>query len=130
MRKSRFTEEQIIGISKEHEAGAKTEDLCRRHGISGATFYKWKANFGGLDVSDARKLKALEDENRRLKKLLAEQMLYRLYREEGLAVRRRRGRKRALGTRAPLQQASRPNEIWVLDFMSDVLQTGRRFRVF
>ena len=69
------TEEQIIGILKEHDAGAKSEELCRRHGISGTTFYKWKAKFGGLDVSEARKLKSLEDENRRLKKLLAEQML-------------------------------------------------------
>jgi putative transposase len=75
MRKARFSEEQIIGILKEHDAGTKTEDLCRRHGISGTTFYKWKAKFGGMEASDAKRLRALEDENRRLKKLLAEQML-------------------------------------------------------
>ncbi len=75
MKRSRFSEEQIIGILKEQEAGEKTADVCRRHGISEATFYKYKAKFGGMEVSDARRLKALEDENRRLKKLLAEQML-------------------------------------------------------
>ena len=75
MKGSRFTEEQIIGVLREHEAGAKTEEVCRRHGISSATFYKWKAKCGGLDVSEARRLKSLEDENRRLKKLLAESML-------------------------------------------------------
>ena len=75
MRASRFTEEQIIGMLKEQEAGAKTAEVCRKHGISVATFYKFKAKFGGMDVSDARRLKALEDENARLKKLLAEQML-------------------------------------------------------
>ena len=75
MRPSRFTEEPIIGMLKEQEAGAKTADVCRKHGISSATFYKFKAKFGGMDVSDARRLKALEDENARLKKLLAEQML-------------------------------------------------------
>ena len=75
MKRSRFTEEQIIGILREHEAGVKTADLYRKHGVSSGTFFKWKAKFGGMDVSDARKLKALEDENRKLKKLLAETML-------------------------------------------------------
>jgi putative transposase len=75
MKGSRFSEEQIIGILREHEAGASTSEVCRRHGISDATFYQWKAKYGGLEVSEARRLKSLEDENRRLKKLLAEAML-------------------------------------------------------
>ena len=75
MKRSRFSEEQIVGILREQESGAKTADVCRKHGISPTTFFKWKAKFGGLEVSDARRLKALEDENRRLKKLLAEAML-------------------------------------------------------
>ena len=75
MKGSRFSEEQIIRVLREHEAGAKTEEVCRRHGISDATFYKWKSKYGGLEVSEARRLRALEDENRRLKKLLAESML-------------------------------------------------------
>ena len=75
MKRARFTEEQIIAVLKEHEAGAKTADLARKHGISEATIYNWKAKFGGMDVSEARRLKALEEENAKLKKLLAEQML-------------------------------------------------------
>jgi putative transposase len=75
MKRNRFNEEQIIGILQEQEAGSKTADLCRRHGIAESTFYKWKAKYGGMEVSEAKRLKALEDENARLKKLLAESML-------------------------------------------------------
>lgn len=70
--KKRFTEEQIIGVLKESLAGAKTGELCRRHGISSATFYKWKAKYGGMDVPEARRLRALEEENRRLKQIVAD----------------------------------------------------------
>ena len=75
MRRSRFSEEQIIAILKEQEAGLPTADVCRRHGVSSATFYKWKAKFGGLEVSEAKRLRQLEDENAKLKRLLAEAML-------------------------------------------------------
>ena len=75
MKRSRFSEEQIIGVLKEHEAGMATAEVCRRHGISPATFYKWKSKFGGMEVSEAKRLRALEDENAKLKKLLAEAML-------------------------------------------------------
>jgi putative transposase len=75
MKRGRFTEEQIIGVLKEHEAGAKTADLARKHGVSEATLYNWKAKYGGMEGSEAKRLKQLEDENAKLKKLLAEQML-------------------------------------------------------
>lgn len=75
MKRSRFTEEQIIGILKEQETGQRTADVCRKHGISEGTFYKWKAKFGGMQVSDAKRLRSLEAENTQLKKLLAETML-------------------------------------------------------
>ena len=75
MKRSRFTEEQIIGILREQEAGVPVADLCRKHGLSSPTFYKWKAKYGGMDVSEARRLKALEDENAKLKRLLADAML-------------------------------------------------------
>ncbi|QHO77694.1 IS3 family transposase [Bradyrhizobium sp. CCBAU 051011] len=224
MKRSRFSEEQIIGILKEHEAGVSVADLCRKHGVSDASIYKWKAKFGGMEVSEAKRLKTLEDENTRLKRLLADAMLdnaalkdlggkemvtpaakrkavahlqgafgmserrackaigccrmtmryqttradeaglrqrmraiaqerrrfgyrrlhvllkregylvnhkklFRLYREERLAVRRRGGRKRAIGTRAPMTVAMAPNDRWSLDFVSDQLTDGRRFRI-
>ncbi len=75
MKRSRFTEEQIIGILREQEAGVPVAELCRKHGLSSPTFYKWKAKYGGLDVSEARRLKALEDENAKLKRMLADAML-------------------------------------------------------
>ena len=75
MKRSRFTEEQIIGILREQEAGVATAEVCRRHGVSSATFYKWKAKCGGMEVSEARRLKALEDENTKLKRMLADAML-------------------------------------------------------
>ena len=75
MKRKRFSEEQIIGVLKEHDSGVKTADLCRKHGISEATFYNWKSKYGGLEVSEAKRLRVLESENAKLKKLLAEAML-------------------------------------------------------
>ena len=75
MKRSRFSEEQIIGILKEHQAGLGAKELCRKHGVSDATFYKWRSKFGGMEVPDVKKLKSLEAENAKLKKLLAEQMM-------------------------------------------------------
>ena len=75
MKRKHFTEEQIIGILKDQELGAKTAEVCRKHGISEATFYKWKSKYGGMEVSEAKRLKALEEENAKLKKLLADAML-------------------------------------------------------
>ena len=174
MKRSRFTEEQIIAILREQEAGVATAEVCRKHGISTATFYAWKAKYGGLDVSQARKLlserracailgfdrtsvryrssqggdadlrgrlRALAGERRRfgwrrLMILLAREgitpnhkKLRRVYAEERLQVRRRGGRKRALGTRAPMAIPQGPNQRWSLDFVSDALTDGRRFRM-
>ena len=84
--KKRFSEEQIIGILKEQEGGLKTCDVCRRHGISEATFYNWKSKYGGMDVSEAQRLRSLEDENRRLKKLLAEAELDKAMLKEAISI--------------------------------------------
>jgi putative transposase len=75
MKRNRFSEEQIIAVLREHEAGAKTADVARKHGISEGTLYNWKAKYGGMEISDAKRLRSLEEENRKLKKLLAESML-------------------------------------------------------
>ena len=99
MKQSRFTEAQTIGILREQESGAPTAEVCRMHGISGATFYVWKAKFGGMEPSEAKRLKALEDENAKLKRLLAEAMLDNtalkdlLSKKNGDARRQARGRR-------------------------------------
>ncbi|MCA6105291.1 IS3 family transposase [Bradyrhizobium australafricanum] len=224
MKRARFTEEQIIAVLKEHEAGATTADLARKHGVSEATIYNWKAKFGGMEASEAKRLKSLEEENAKLKKLLAEQMLdaaalrellfkkmvgpaakraavahlkavlglserracmivgadrrmiryrscraadtelrvrlrdlaherrrfgyrrlfillrregepsglnriHRIYREEGLTVRKRRARRKAMGCRAPIPVEAKPNARWSLDFVHDQFANGRRFRI-
>ena len=224
MKRARFTDEQIIGVLKEREAGAKTADLARKHGVSEATLYNGKAKYGGLDVSEAKRLKQLEDENAKLKTLLAGQMLdaaalprasrkkmvgpaakreavahlrnvvqmserracilvsadrkmiryrsrrppdvelrprlrdlanqrcrfgyrrlfillreqgepsginriYRLYREEGLTVRKRKARRKAIGTRTPILVEAKVNVRWSLDFVHDQFAQGRRFRI-
>jgi putative transposase len=85
MKRSRFTEEQIVAMLREQEGGVATADLCRKHGVSSATFYKWKAKYGGLEVSDAKRLRALEDENAKLKRLLADAMLDKVGLKELLA---------------------------------------------
>ena len=85
MKRSRFTEEQIVAMLREQEGGVSTADLCRRHGVSSATFYEWKAKYGGLEVSDAKRLRALEDENAKLKRLLADAMLDKVGLKELLA---------------------------------------------
>jgi len=200
MKRTRFSEEQIIGVLKEAEAGAKTADLARRHGVSEATIYNWKSKYGGLEVSDARrvegssgkkvltpaaqreavahlqachgmserracrvidadrksvryrstrgddadlreKLRELANQRRRfgyrrlhilLRRegiMINRKKTQRLYKEEGLAVRRRRSRRRAVGTRAPAPVLALPNQRWSLDFVHDQMASGRRFRV-
>jgi putative transposase len=143
MKAKRFSEEQIIGVLKEAEAGAKTKELCRRHGISEATFYNWKAKYAGMAVSEARRLKELEHENAKLKRYgyrrvylrlrregweVNRKRVYRLYREAGLAVRRRRRKRLGPYERKPLPKPMAANVSWSMDFVADVLIGGRRLR--
>jgi putative transposase len=100
MKRKRFTEEQIIAVLREHDAGAKAADLARKHGISEATLYNWKAKYGGMDVSDAKRLRSLEEENRRLKKLLAESILDQAALKELLAKKNGRARRQARSCRS------------------------------
>ena len=171
MRKSLFTEAPFIGILKQAETGRMVTDLCREHGITQATFYRWRSKYGGMEVAGAQELNRLLDENRRLKQLVADLSLdvqvlkhvlgkkrrsplhvvrecrlavmlqrlgervnakrvYRLYREEQLHLRRKRHRKRIVGPRGALLPCSRPNQRWSLDFMTDSLGSGRKFRMF
>ena len=107
MKRKRFTEEQIIAVLREHEAGVKAGDVARKHGISEATLYNWKAKYGGMEVSDAKRLKALEDENAKLKKLLADQMLdaaalRELLSKNGRARRQARRRRASEGRHGPV----------------------------
>lgn len=101
MKRSRFTEEQIIAVLREQEAGVATAEVCRKHGISSATFYAWKAKFGGMDVSEAKRLKSLEEENAKLKRLLADAMLdnvaLRICLEKNGNARRQMGSRRSSG---------------------------------
>ena len=164
MKRKRYTEEQIISILKEHEAGASAPDLSRRHGVSEQSIYRRKAKFGGMEVSDAKRLRELEAENRKLKRLFGEAELdkaalkelveqypkygcptlhdmlviegevvnkkrtYRIYCEEGLQVRTKK-RKKISRPRVPMLVPDAVNQRWSMDFVSDQLANGKRFRV-
>src|SRR5918997_1867736 len=125
MRTSRFTDEQIIGIVREYEAGAKLTELCRRHNISPTTFYKWRAKYGGMAVSADRRLHALL---RRESFAANHKLVERLYREEKLAIRRRGRQKRGAGIMAGHWCPIAANQRWSLDFTEDGLANGRKFR--
>jgi transposase InsO family protein len=156
MKRARFTKEQIIGVLREHEAGAKTADLARKQGVSEATLYNWKAKYGGMDVPkvichQSRRPKEIELRARlsdlanarrwfgyrRLLILLRQEgepsginaRIYRLCREEGLAAPKRRARRRAVGTRAPILVEARTNARWSLDFVHNQFASGQRFRI-
>ncbi len=135
MRRRRFSEEQIIGVLKEVEAGIPVGEVCRKYGVCDQTYYRWKSKFRGLDVSEARRLRQLEDENRRLTVLLRREgwqvnpkRVYRLYRADGLGVRRGKHQRIGKTERQPLTIPTRRNERWSMDFISDALPDGRKFR--
>ena len=145
MKKSRFSEHQIITILKSGEAGRTAKDVCREHGISSATFYAWKSKFGGMEASDIKRIRDLEHENVRLKQMYAELSLEnrplkdvieksseanRIYRQQQLNMRRKG--KRRLPSRAPVRLEAQTvvNGCWSVDFMGDALMHGQRVRTF
>ncbi len=144
MKRSRFSEEPIIGLLKEHEAGVPVAELCRKHGVSDASICRMTVRYQTTRAGDGvlrERMKAMAAERRRfgyrrLHVLLRREgfavnhkRLFRIYREERLMVRRRGGRKRAIGTRAPILTPLKPNERWSLDFVSDQFTDGRHFRI-
>ena len=144
MKRSRFSEEQIIGLLKEHEAGVPVAELCRKHGVSDASICRMTVRYQTTRAGDGvlrERMKAMAAERRRFgyRRLHVQlrregfavnhKRLFRIYREERLMVRRRGGRKRAIGTRAPILTSLKPNERWSLDFVSDQFTDGRHFRI-
>src|SRR5436189_226751 len=130
MKKSEFTESQIVAAIKKQEAGTTVKEICRELGISQPTYYKWKAKYGGMEVSEVKRVKELEAELARNKgEKINHKRLYRVYTHMKLNIRRRAKRRLPERVKLALSLPDGPNQMWSLDFMSDALTDGRKFRV-